>query len=269
MYEEVEIAFADAARLLRYKLDNTFGVGFDLKGFDYPWILQSRTWTDSDKVLDVGAGYSTLPIHIADNYGCEVWAVDDFGSSSEEEFWKRNKEPQEHIERYPQVKFAVERLGDIDGSSLPLEYFDCIYSASTLEHVPEHLSEAVWHHMDRLLKSGGDMVHAVDMKFPSNRGLLSFIKASVLDLLGFLLPKSYRIANLYYTPKTYLSNVGSAIGTRIDTRKWNIGALRMVLDPGIVIEPLDWAYNRVVKDGLMDVPFLRVTSLLIHLKKKT
>jgi 2-polyprenyl-3-methyl-5-hydroxy-6-metoxy-1,4-benzoquinol methylase len=269
LYEVVEIAFADAPRSLRYKLDDAFGAGFDLKGFDYPWIIHSRTWRDSDKVLDVGAGYSMLPIHLADHYGCEVWAVDDFGSSSEEEFWKRNKEPQEHIKKHPQVRFAVERLGAINDSSLPQEYFDCIYSASTLEHVPEHLADQVWRHMHHLLKPGGEMVHAVDMKFPSNRGLFSFLKATMLDVFGFILPKSYRTTNLYYTPKTYLARVGSAIGTRIAVRKWNVGALRMVLDPGIVIEPLDWAYNRVVKDRLTDVPFLRVTSLLIHLKKKT
>jgi len=267
MYDEIEIAFADAPRLLRYKLDDVFGAEFSLKGFDYPWILQSRKWRNSDKVLDVGAGYSMLPVHIADNYGCEVWALDDFGESSDEQFWKRNKEPREHIAKYPQIKYVLERLGNVDQSSLPINYFDCIYSASTLEHVPTPMAKQVWSHMDKLLKPGGEMLHAVDLKLPSHRGLMSLLKATLIDAFGILVPKFYMTANLYYTPSAYLSVVSSAIDTRISTRKWRVGFLRMVLDPEIVFEPLDWAYNRIVKDDLTEIPFLRVTSLLIHIKK--
>ncbi|MCK4726687.1 MAG: class I SAM-dependent methyltransferase, partial [Anaerolineales bacterium] len=258
MYDEIEIAFADAPRLLRYKLDDIFGAEFSLKGFDYPWILQSRKWRNSDKVLDVGAGYSMLPAQIADNYGCEVWALDDFGESSDEQFWKRNKEPREHIAKYPQIKYVLERLGNVDQSSLPINYFDCIYSASTLEHVPTPMAKQVWSHMDKLLKPGGEMLHAVDLKLPSHRGLISLLKATLIDVFRILVPKFYMTANLYYTPSAYLSVVSSAIDTRISTRKWRVGFLRMVLDPEIVFEPLDWAYNRIVKDDLTEIPFLRV-----------
>ncbi|MFV2045573.1 MAG: hypothetical protein ACC700_20360, partial [Anaerolineales bacterium] len=47
----------------------------------------------------------------------------------------------------------------------------------------------------------------------------------------------------------------------------NIGIINMVLSPRIVLEPLDWVFNRIAKDGYKDVPFIRVTSLLIHLRK--
>ena len=267
LYEVIEIAFADARRLLQYKLDDAFGAEFSLKGFDYPWILQSRGWKGADKILDVGAGYSLLPIHIADSYGSEVWAVDDFGIESDDKFWKRKMEPTEHISKYSQVKYVLERLGDIEKSSLPHNYFDCIYSASALEHVPPRMAEKVWNHMDRLLKPGGVMLHAVDMKLPTSRGLLSLIKASLIDLLGFVVPKPYLSENLYYTPKRYLSMISSSLHSRLSVPKWNVGILRMVLDPGIVIEPIDWAYNRIVKDGLTEVALLRVASLLIYLRK--
>ncbi len=268
MYEVLEIAFADARRLLRYKVDGVFGAEFSLKGFDYPWILQSGDWKNSKKVLDVGAGYSMLPVHIADNYGCEVWAVDDFGMSSDEQYWTRNLEPKEHVLKYPQIKFVLERLGNTEQSSLPLNYFDCIYSASALEHIPTNLAQQVWSHMDKLLKPGGEMLHAVDILLPTHRGVLSLLKAILLDVCGFLFSKPYQTANLYYTPRMYLSTVSRAIDTRISTRKRNVGILRMVLDPEIVIEPLDWAYNRIVKDDQIEIPILRVTSLLIHLRKK-
>jgi 2-polyprenyl-3-methyl-5-hydroxy-6-metoxy-1,4-benzoquinol methylase len=267
MYEQLEIALADSRRLLEYKLEDVFGSEFSLKGFDYPWILESGNWMNSQRVLDVGAGYSMLPVHIADTYGCEVWAVDDFGLSSDEEYWTRKMDPKEHALKYPQIKYVLERLGNTNQSSLPLNYFDCIYSASALEHIPKNYSAQVWSHMDKLLKPGGEMLHAVDMIMPTHRGILSLLKAFTLDFCKFMLPKSYLTANAYYTPRIYLSTISRAIGTRISTRKRNVGILRMVLDPEIVIEPLDWAYNRIIKDNQTEVPILRVTSLLIHLRK--
>lgn len=269
MYDVIEVSFADGRRLLQYKSDNVFGTEFSIKGFDYPWILRSREWQRSDKVLDVGAGYSGLPIHIADNFGCEVWAVDDFGMGSDLDFWKRNKEPEEHIARHPQVKYVVERLGDWERSSLPLNYFDCIYSASVLEHVPPQLAKQVWAHMNRLLKPGGALIHAIDMKLPTYRGVLSLLKAFTLDAFWFVIPRTYLVENVYSTPGRYLSMVSSALGRRIKASKREVGLLPMVLDPAVVLEPLDWAYNRMIKDGMTEVPLIRVTSLLVHLKKKS
>jgi 2-polyprenyl-3-methyl-5-hydroxy-6-metoxy-1,4-benzoquinol methylase len=155
MYKIIEVSLADTHRLYQYKLQDIFGADFSLKGFEYPWILTSRTWQKGETVLDVGAAYSRLPIHIQQTYGCETWVVDDFGLKSDEPFWTRHKPPHEHIAKYPEVKFVLERLGDPAQSSLPVGYFDVIYSASALEHVPCTLTPKVWKHMDLLLKPGG------------------------------------------------------------------------------------------------------------------
>lgn len=104
------------------------------------------------------------------------------------------------------------------------------------------------------------MLHAVDIILSTHRGVLSLLKAILLDVCVFLISKSYQTANFYYTPRMYLSTVSRAIGTRISTRKRNVGILRMVLDPEIVIEPLDWAYNRIIKDDQTEIPILRVSS---------
>jgi 2-polyprenyl-3-methyl-5-hydroxy-6-metoxy-1,4-benzoquinol methylase len=267
MYEVLEISMANARQLLDYKKSNIYGTEFSIKGFDYPWIIKSNNWSPSDKVLDIGAGYSMLPAYLADTYGCEVWAVDDFGMDSSEPFWQRNQDPQEHINKYLQVRFVLERLGDIKRSSLPENYFDCIYSASTLEHIPTSLISDVWRHMDILLKPGGVMLHALDLSFPTYRGLLSVLKAMILDNFRYFLPPAMRVRHAYYTPKTYVRNALRAIGERPGPYLRDIGVLKMILDPEIVLEPLDWAFNRTVKDGMMDVVLLRVASLLIHLKK--
>ncbi len=266
-YRVLELVLADAAKLVDWKQAGVVGAGFGIKGFDYPWIATSREWKPDEAILDVGAGYSPLPAHLAAEHGCEMWAVDDFGLDSDEPFWQRGQDPEEFIKSNPKINYVVERLGDPQVSRLPTGYFDCIYSASTLEHVPNDLIRPVWHHMDQLLKPGGDMLHAIDIKLPTNRGLLSIGKALTLDLFGPLIPQSYRTANAYYTPKSYLRHISGEIDLDSYASPSNIGLINMVLSPRIVLEPLDWVFNRMVKDGYKNVPILRVTSLLIHLRK--
>lgn len=72
-----------------------------------------------------------------------------------------------------------------------------------------------------MLKPAGETQHAIDMKVPVHRGLVSLAK----------------------------------------------GLLRLALDPALVVEPLDWAYNRMVKDGHERAPIMGVVLLLIHLRK--
>ena len=243
-YRVVEIVLPDAARLVDWKQSGIIGAGFGLKGFDYPWIATARDWKPDEAILDVGAGYSTLPSHLATDYGCEVWAVDDFGLSSDEPFWRRGQDPQEFIRSKPNVNYVLERLGEPDVSTLQSGYFDCIYSASTLEHIPNQLIRPVWRHMDRLLKPGGEMLHAIDIKLPTHRGLLSLGKALVLDLFGPLVPAGYRDANAYYTPKSYLRHISSEIELKYSASSSNIGIINMVLSPRIVLEPLDCVVGR-------------------------
>jgi SAM-dependent methyltransferase len=267
MYQVNEISIADANRFLQYKRSSSFEVSFNLKGFDYLWILNARPWKPGEAVLDVGCGYSRFPIFLADQVQSEVWAVDDFGLSSGEDYWIRGKEPLEHAQKYPQVKFVFERLGDMERSSLPLSYFDCIYSASALEHVPPELISKVWQHMDALLKPNGELLHAVELRLPTQRGLASLLKAFALDYFRFLVPPGYRLMNAFFTPKCYLEHVMRGLGARFPFPHKRLNPLAISLDPGVVLEPIDWAYNRMIKDGLNRVAITRMTSLLIHLKK--
>lgn len=150
-YQLLEASLADLDRLYKFKQEDLFNAEFSLKGFDYPWIVKSHSWKPGEKVLDVGAAYSPLPIHLQSSFGCEMWVADDFGMNSNDPFWTRNASPQEHIAKYPNVKFVFERLGDPASSSLPAGYFDVVYSASVLEHVPTKYICKVWRHLDLLL----------------------------------------------------------------------------------------------------------------------
>ena len=267
MYRAIELSLADTKRALSYRLSGTYGSDFSLKGFDIPWLVSSRSWSAGEAVLDVGAGYSDLPSHLATMFGCEVWAVDDFGQAESDSFWSRGRNPMDHVKSHPEVRYTLERLGIGQPTSLPSSYFDCIYSVSALEHVPPTAFESVWRQMDRLLKPGGEMIHAIDVAFPTSRGLPHVLLAIAYDWLYALCPRRQRTAFLFETAKSVVRAIATAIPLprRLDLRALDVA--KMVLDPEVLVEPLDHTFNRITKDGRVDARHFRVTSLLIHLVK--
>ena len=266
MYELIEISLADTQRLLSYKRDLDLEIHLNIKGFDYGWILNSVEWKPGMKVLDVGAGYSRLPLHIAKTFGCEVWSVDDFGLG-DDGYWTRNQDPNEYIQENSDVKFILEKVGDSQKSSLPENYFDVIYSASALEHIEPSQVTGVWLHMSKILKSEGLMLHALDIAFPTSRGWPHVLMAEAFDVLYPLLPRTIRTRYLYETPKSYVRHIAKTMGINLYGKLRDIGIVNMVINPEIVTEPLDYTLNRMIKDGDEAARYFRVGSLQIALKK--
>jgi SAM-dependent methyltransferase len=266
-YEIREISLADTARLFGFMKENAFRAGFNLKGFDNPWILSSRRWKKGERVLDVGAGYSELPAHIARTYGCEVWVADDFGFSDENPFWRRHQDPSEHIEGHADVRYVLERIGRPELSSLPASYFDCVISVSALEHVPENAVPRVWAHMDRLLRPGGEMLHAVDIALPTSRGIAHVLLSLAFDLAYPVLPHPLRTRFTFETPRAYARAALRALGIDPGGRLRRLDVLNFVLNPEVLLEPPSNTYNRITKDGQASARHFRVGSLLIHLAK--
>jgi SAM-dependent methyltransferase len=267
-YKLIEAALADTPRLLDYKLNSEIEIHLNIKSFNYAWVLNSVEWTDQLRVLDVGAGYSRFPSYIANTYGCEVWAVDDFGLIEEGAFWERNQDPKQFIDNHPEVRYIIGRVGTPQLDELPEDYFDLIYSASALEHVPESEIERVWKHMDRLLKPGGKMIHGLDIAFPTSRGLKHILLAVLFDFFYPLIPLRLRLRFAYETPKSYLRQVFRVIQISGKKRLNNLGVVNMVINSEIVTEPIDHTYNRMVKDGMSEARYYRMGSLLIRLDKK-
>lgn len=265
MYEIVEVTLASVSRLYAYHVDNVYGADFSIKGFDRPWLVSSRDWQNGERVLDVGAAYSNVPIYLQRTYGCEVWVADDFGTKSNESFWTRDRSPQEHVLAHPEIKFVLERLGE-PKSSLPEEYFDVIYSLSALEHVPGYLTRAVWSHMDRLLKPGGSMIHAIDMPFPSNYGVKGLIKAAGFEFLSPLLPQKLLNKYIRVTPHSYLRQAFSELRIKMPRSK-DLSLVNMALNPDILTESYAHGLNRIKKDGNTSFRYYREGSLLINIKK--
>jgi hypothetical protein len=268
MYEVIEISMGNLSRLYQYKMDGIYGTNFNIKGFDYPWLLASHEWKRGEYVLDVGAAYSLLPLHIQETYGCEVWVADDFGLKSDDPFWQRGKSPHEHINNHPNVKFVLERLGDPQSSSLPKGCFDIVYSLSVLEHIPNNMVKQVWEHMDALLKPGGEMIHAIDFSFPSNQGWQKVVKGILFDLFYGFMPMGQRVLHYRSTPKAYVRLFLQTLGTRHALGK-ELSVLDMVLNPDILAEAYENGWNRIIKDKMTNYRYQRSGTLLIHVKKQS
>ena len=243
-----------------------FGANFNIKGFDYPWLISSRSWEKGENVLDVGGAYSPLYNHLQKEYGSNVWVVDDFGVDSDEDYWKRGRSPQEHIAAHPEIRYVLERIGNPEKSSLPEGFFDVVYSISTLEHVPGRMLRSVWQHMDLLLKPGGEMLHAVDVPFQTNFGISGMLKVQVMDWFFPCMPKSIRHKHFRISPRTYARLALSALGVRAPRLK-NLAMVNMAINPDIFVDGYQHGYNRIVKDKAVNYRFQREGILLIRLRK--
>ena len=266
MLEFVELSLADTRRLFKLRQSSPIEVGLGIKGFDYGWVVGCREWKPNEKILDVGGAYSRLPLFLQKTYGCETWIADDFAAGSGEQFWARNRSPQEYIESHPEIHYVLEYIGEESKSSLPLNAFDVVYSASVMEHVPAAFTPAVWKHMERLLKPGGELIHAVDVPYPSNGGFTRLLVKYLLDVFNPLVPSSYRLAHHLTTPSNYVGLVCEALRMR-RPKLSALNAWRMCLDPEVLTESYEHGMNRILKDQMKGYRYQRVGSLLMRLKK--
>jgi len=261
-----EISLANVQRIYNFKKNLDYEISFGIKGFDYGWLLTSRKWKQGEKVLDVGGAYSDFPSYLNRQFGCETWVVDDFGIDVNDPFWQRNMTPKNHVDAHPENKYVLERVGDPDRSSLPTGYFDVVYSASALEHVPPDLTPAVWKHMYSLLAPQGELIHAIDIPLASNGGLGKMFQATIFDAVPWLFPYNFQLNHYLATPRNYVRLVSKALNFNVPTIP-DFNIWKVCLDPDILCESLMHGWYRITKDKMTDYRFQRVGSLLLHFVK--
>jgi SAM-dependent methyltransferase len=143
-----------------------------IKAHNRPWIDVAGAFRRGERIVEVGGAYSLLPEYLAEKYGTESWIIDDFGGYSKEtDLWQRWGNPDEWVRQHPTVKYVKKPMGFFD-PEIPDNYFDCVFSVSTLEHIPEKLWPAVLKDMLRITKPGGRHLHAIDIPYnPVRRSL--------------------------------------------------------------------------------------------------
>lgn len=163
--------FATVASLFAYKkrglplkpfpgyTDDQWGI----KAHNRPWINFTGRFSPGDKIAEIGGAYSRLPEYLADTYGTESWVIDDFGAySNETDMWSRWGNPDDWVKAHPTVRYSKTPMG-FNCPDIPASYFDCVFSVSTLEHIPANLWTPVIQDMLRITKVGGRQLHAIDI----------------------------------------------------------------------------------------------------------
>src|SRR5690606_25192991 len=121
-----------------------------IKAHNRPWIVENGNFSKGQKVIEVGGAYSSLTSYLAKKYEVEAWVGDEFGMKSEETIWSRWGNPNELGPKYDNVKYVLKNFGSFS-EDYPDNYFDCIFSVSTLEHIPKDNRLAVIKDMNRCL----------------------------------------------------------------------------------------------------------------------
>jgi SAM-dependent methyltransferase len=123
----------------------------NLKEIQDTFILSLLKHVQGKHILEVGGGTSRIAPLLAQKN--EVWLIDGY----EGKHGGPAKPP-----RLPGVKIVVGYMGQFL-RDLPDDYFDYVFSVSVIEHVLAADYAACFKDIARVLKSGGETIHAVDL----------------------------------------------------------------------------------------------------------
>ncbi|MBA3540231.1 MAG: methyltransferase domain-containing protein [Deltaproteobacteria bacterium] len=162
--------FATVDELFRFKesgftLDPFPGYSDDqwgIKAHNRPWIESAGKFQRGERIVEVGGAYSLLPQRLAEKFGTESWIADDFGAYTSEAVWQRWGDPDAWIAAHPGVQYVKKPLGFFDPAYRD-DHFDCVFSVSTLEHIPRKFWRDVIRDMVRITRPGGRQLHSIDI----------------------------------------------------------------------------------------------------------
>jgi 2-polyprenyl-3-methyl-5-hydroxy-6-metoxy-1,4-benzoquinol methylase len=127
----------------------------DMKDVQRPWVLKAILGTvpAGQRLLEIGAGEPIVADLLA-RLGYEVWVIDPYdgraGGPADVKVIEKS---------YPNVR-VIRGVFPDDLRDAPT--FDCIYSISVLEHIPQDSLADVTAAIKLLVRPGGKTIHAVD-----------------------------------------------------------------------------------------------------------
>jgi 2-polyprenyl-3-methyl-5-hydroxy-6-metoxy-1,4-benzoquinol methylase len=129
----------------------------DLKDAQRPWMVKAivSQVPRGGKILEIGAG-EPFVADIIERMGYEVAVVDPYDGSG-----NGPREYEAFRRQCPAIRFIREQFGESTRGLVPAS-FDCIYSISVLEHVPDDSLAGVFAGLARFLKPEGWSLHAID-----------------------------------------------------------------------------------------------------------
>ncbi|MCU0390870.1 MAG: class I SAM-dependent methyltransferase [Thermoflexibacter sp.] len=250
MLKVEQLRWGTVEELMQFHDEKVPFADWGIKGHNRPFILKNCSFQPNMKVVEVGGAYSDLPQYIAQNYGCEVHVIDDFGVESGEPLWSRWGSREELMQKNPDVKYIFERVGNVSNPNIPLDYYDVIFSVSTIEHIPPTAMYDVFTHLGKMLKKGGMMVHCIDLQIPLKLHKTHDLKGLVLGTLGyyfyfmFATPFASAQNPQLKTLRGWKSFLKKTFGSEITFEGVQVdGAWTSAFDTNIVVEPMEIVYH--------------------------
>ena len=129
----------------------------DLKNVQRPWMIKAiiATIPFGGKLVEIGAG-EPIVANMLNKFGYEVTIIDPYDGTGngpvEYNYFKR---------KYPNLKIIKEYFEN-GIHFLNSESYDCVYSISVLEHVPDENIPEIFNGIRKILKPGGFSIHCID-----------------------------------------------------------------------------------------------------------
>jgi hypothetical protein len=187
--------------------------------FGHRFISSAREWKPNERVLDVGAGYSPLISEMVSAHSIEGWAADDFGASRGDTYWLRNKDQSIVEVLNKEVRFVRECVGLPDQCTLPLNYFDAIYSKVGM-HYAARLHTQEWAHMAALLSQqpGSEIIVVMGQFYPTHGAPERAFDA--LDAIVEAENKTMRLMSKGPVPLSYWEALAADLGPPHHLSAW-------------------------------------------------
>jgi len=204
-----------------------------IKAHNRPWIENNGQFAENQRIIEIGGAYSSFPNYLGEKYNLEPWIGDDFGKSEGDDMWKRWGNPNNLPKKNTRTKYIFENFGNFS-ESFQDNYYDRIFSISTLEHIPTSKRLNVLKDANRCLKKGGIQLHTIDIRSSNlNRILLN----SVTDSFSFIY-KGYQLK--LFSEIVHWFNLFESSGVKIQDRKPRIWD---VIKRSTLLESYDVFYN--------------------------
>jgi glycosyltransferase involved in cell wall biosynthesis/2-polyprenyl-3-methyl-5-hydroxy-6-metoxy-1,4-benzoquinol methylase len=155
----------------------------DLKNVQRPWIVKTilSIFPKGSKLLEIGAGEPKVADFLQ-KMGYEVTIIDPYegegNGPTEFEYFKK---------RYPHLRIIKNHF-ESSTDLLINESFDCIYSISVLEHVPECQIPEIFKTIKALLNPDGYSIHCIDHVLMGNGAADHMNKLQIIANENNILP---------------------------------------------------------------------------------
>lgn len=132
----------------------------DTRVFEYPWVFNQLNPKPGLQYLEIGGGVSGMQF-LLDHLGCGVTNIDP-GQRAKGKGWLVTEQKIAWLNRYFGTEVELKNCF-IEQAGLKNGQYDCIYSVSAIEHIPDTDILSILRHAHRALKPDGLFIVTLDL----------------------------------------------------------------------------------------------------------